>query len=136
MDVRIEDVSAVEKKLIVEVPWDTVSAKLRDAYRALAKDVRLKGFRKGKVPRSVLERMFGKRVHAEVATQLVRESFISAATEHKLDAVSEPQTFGTHISYGAFCVGVVDRATEMEQAAAVRLLVNQISSPVTRPITD
>jgi len=91
MDVRIEPVSEVEKKLVVEVPWDTVSAKLRNAYRDLARGVSLKGFRKGKVPRSVLERMFGKRVHAEVATQLVRESFISAATEHQLDAVSEPQ---------------------------------------------
>lgn len=91
MDVRIEPVSEVEKKLIVEVPWDTVSNKLRNAYRELAKGVSLKGFRKGKVPRSVLERMFGKRVRAEVASQLVRESFISAATEHQLDAVSEPQ---------------------------------------------
>jgi len=91
MDVRIEEVSEVEKKLIVEVPWETVSGKLRTAYRELGRSVKLKGFRAGKVPRSVLERMFGKRIHAEVATQLVRESFITAATEHKLDAVSEPQ---------------------------------------------
>ena len=91
MQVRIEDVSPVEKKLIVEVPWATVSDKLGVAYRDLAKGVQLKGFRKGKVPRSVLERMFGKRVRAEVASQLVRESFVNATSEHKLEAVSAPK---------------------------------------------
>jgi trigger factor len=91
MQVRIEEVSAVEKKLVVEVPWEEVSNRLGKAYRDLAKTVQLKGFRKGKVPRSVLQRRFGKHVRAEVADQLVRESFISAATEHKLEAVSEPR---------------------------------------------
>ncbi|WP_428262148.1 trigger factor [Haliangium sp.] len=91
MQVRIEDVSAVEKKLIVEVPWDQVSAKLGDAYRKLSKSVQLKGFRKGKVPRSVLQRIYGKHVQAEVAESLVRESFLTATSEHQLAAVSEPK---------------------------------------------
>jgi trigger factor len=91
MQVRIEDVSPVEKKLIVSVPWETVSIKLGDAYKELSKGVQLKGFRKGKVPRPVLEQMFGPRVKAEVAVQLVRESFLSATSEHNLDAVAEPR---------------------------------------------
>lgn len=91
MQVKIEDVSPVEKKLIVSVPWNAVDTRMAEAFRELTKNVQLKGFRKGKVPRSVLERMFGKRVRAEVAGQLVRESFVSAVTEHKLQAVSEPR---------------------------------------------
>ncbi len=91
MQVRIEDVSPVEKKLTVEIPWETVSTRLGDAYRELGKGVQLKGFRKGKVPRSVLEQMYAPRVHAEVAFQLVRESFYSATAEHKLAAVAEPR---------------------------------------------
>jgi trigger factor len=91
MDLRIEDVSPVEKKLIVEVPWATVNTKLTAAFKELGKNVQLKGFRRGKVSRAVLERMFGKRVRAEVAADLVRESFITATTEHSLEAVSEPQ---------------------------------------------
>jgi trigger factor len=94
MQVQIEEVSAVEKKLIVEVPWDNVNGKLGASYRQLAKQVNLKGFRKGKVPRSVLERMFSGRVHAEVAGELVRESFMTAVTEHKLEAVAEPRVEG------------------------------------------
>jgi trigger factor len=91
MQVRIEDVSPVEKKLIVEVPWNTVNDKLSDMYRKLSKSVQLKGFRKGKVPLGVLQRMYGKHVKSEVAEQLVREGFMTAATEHNLAAVSEPK---------------------------------------------
>jgi trigger factor len=91
MQVQIEEVSPVETKLIVEVPWENVSGKLGKSYRDLAKQVNLKGFRKGKVPRSVLERMFSDRVHAEVASELVRESFMAALSEHKLQAVAEPR---------------------------------------------
>lgn len=91
MQVRIEDVSPVEKKLLVEVPWQTVSDKLAAAYKELSREVALKGFRKGKVPRSVLERMFGKKVKAEVARELVREGFFTATAEHNLEAVAEPQ---------------------------------------------
>src|SRR6185436_10132065 len=91
MQVRIEDVSPVEKKMFVEIPWETVSQKLGNAYRELGKGVALKGFRKGKVPRPVLEQVYGPRINAEVATQLVRESFFRASEQHKLAAVAEPR---------------------------------------------
>jgi trigger factor len=90
MQVRIEDVSPVEKKMSVEVPWETVSEKLGSAYRELGKGVALKGFRKGKVPRNVLEQVYGPRVNAEVAEELVRESFLRANQEHNLAAVAPP----------------------------------------------
>src|ERR1044071_45360 len=74
MQVRIEDVSPVEKKMFVDVPWETVSQKLGDAYKELGKGVALKGFRKGKVPRPVLEQVYGPRGNAEVAYQRVEEA--------------------------------------------------------------
>jgi len=91
MQVRIEDVSPVEKKLIVEIPWQTVADRLGAAYRELGKGVALKGFRKGKAPRSVLEQLYAPRVNAEVASQLVRESFVTANLQHNLGAVAEPR---------------------------------------------
>ena len=91
MQVRIEDVSPVEKKMFVEVPWEAVSVKLGEAYKELGKGVALKGFRKGKAPRSVLEQVYGQRVNYDVMNDLVRESFFKATTEHKLAAVAEPR---------------------------------------------
>ena len=101
MQVRIEDVSPVEKKLIVEVPWPAVADRLGAAYRELGKNVALKGFRKGKAPRSVLEQMYAPRVHAEVAYQLIRESFVAANNQHNLGAVAEPRNVdGAQIKRG------------------------------------
>ena len=62
MNVTFEDVSPVEKKLAVELEWPRVQKELDDAYRELARGVTLHGFRKGKVPRSMLERMYGRQV--------------------------------------------------------------------------
>lgn len=101
MQVRIEDVSPVEKKLFVEVPWQTVAERLSVAYRELGKGVALRGFRKGKAPRSVLEQIYAPRVHADVAEQLIRESFVSANREHQLGAVAEPRDLeGAQIKRG------------------------------------
>jgi len=91
MQVSIEDVSPVEKKMSVSVPWETVSEKLGNAYRELGKGVALKGFRKGKVPRPVLEQVYGQRVNYEVANELVNESFYAANQQHNLAAVAPPR---------------------------------------------
>ena len=91
MQVNIEDVSPVEKKMSVEIPWETVSEKLGNAYRELGKGVALKGFRKGKVPRPVLEQVYGQRVNYEVANELVNESFYAANQQHNLAAVAPPR---------------------------------------------
>jgi trigger factor len=90
MEFRIEELSPVEKRLAVEIPWERVREKLDIAYRELGKGAQIRGFRKGKVPRSVLERMYGKAVQQEVAKELVQESFLKAAGEHKLEPVAEP----------------------------------------------
>jgi trigger factor len=94
MQVQIQDLSPVEKKLAIEIPWETVRAKLDRAYKELGAQVTLNGFRKGKIPRAVLEQRFGKHVRNEVAKELVQESLIHAAQEHKIDAVSEPRIEG------------------------------------------
>jgi trigger factor len=90
MQVQVESLSPVEKKVAVEIPWERVREKLDAAYKELGKGVKLKGFRPGKVPRPVLERMFARQVHTEVARELVNESFVFAAREHKLEPVAEP----------------------------------------------
>lgn len=93
--------SPVEKKLFVEVPWQTVAERLNVAYRELGKGVALRGFRKGKAPRSVLEQIYAPRIHADVAEQLIRESFVSANREHQLGAVAEPRDLeGAQIKRG------------------------------------
>jgi trigger factor len=58
MQVTVEDLSSVKKILHIEVPEDEVIRELDNAYSHLKKTAKVKGFRPGKAPRSVLVRLF------------------------------------------------------------------------------
>ena len=100
MQVTISELSPVEKKVAIELPWPAVAGKLDEAYRDLQRSVSLKGFRKGKVPRPILERMYGRQVEQDVVQKLVQETFIQAATDHKLEPVAEPVVDDAHLHKG------------------------------------
>jgi trigger factor len=91
MKVTVEDVSSVKKVLHFEIPEEKVVSELNDAYKDLKKTAKIKGFRPGKAPRSVLERMFKKDVHADVTSRLLQESFVEAIRENKLNIVGNPE---------------------------------------------
>lgn len=91
MQVKIEDKSSVKKVLSFEIPKENVGKKLDRAYKALKKNTNIKGFRKGKIPRKVLENRFSKDVHADVAPRLIQEAFVEAIKEHDLNIVGTPQ---------------------------------------------
>jgi len=91
MQVKVEDVSSVKKVLHIEIPEDTVTRELNDAYQQLKKTAKVKGFRPGKTPRSVLERMFKKDVHMDVSSKLLQESFVEALKETDLNIVGNPK---------------------------------------------
>ena len=91
MKVTIEDVSSVKKTLHIEVPENDVTEALDAAYRDLKRHAKVKGFRPGKTPRSVLERYYRKDVHADVASRLIQDSFVEAIQEHDLKLVGKPE---------------------------------------------
>jgi trigger factor len=91
MQIKIEDKSSIKKVLSFEIPKEDVAKELDKAYRELKKNASIKGFRKGKIPRKVLENRFSKDVHADVAPRLIQEAFLKAVDEHNLDIVGGPQ---------------------------------------------
>ncbi|MGX9728523.1 MAG: trigger factor [Candidatus Electronema sp. VV] len=91
MEIAVEELSELTRKLTVTVPADAVQEAMDKAYGKLKKDVHLKGFRKGKAPMSILEKNYGDRVKAEVAEQLVQESYFDAIEAKGLDVVVHPE---------------------------------------------
>jgi trigger factor len=91
MQYTVEDVSSVKKTLHIEIPQDEVARELEKAYNQLKKNAKIKGFRPGKVPRSVLERMFKKDVHADVSSRLIQSSFIDAVKQTELKVIGNPE---------------------------------------------
>jgi trigger factor len=90
MQFTVEDISSVKKTLHIEIPKDEVIRELDKAYNQLKKSAKIKGFRPGKVPRSVLERMFKKDVHADVSSRLIQNSFIDVIKQTELNVVGNP----------------------------------------------
>jgi trigger factor len=87
---EFEDVSPVEKRLKVEVARELVNTKLDEGFKQLGRQVNLKGFRKGKAPKSLLENMFGKKVADDASRELVNESITFVIQKGSLRVVSEP----------------------------------------------
>jgi len=91
MQVTVEDVSSVKKVLHIEVPEKIVIRELDNAYKNLKKTAKIKGFRPGKAPRSVLERLYKKDVHGDVSSKLLQDSFVEALKETELNIVGNPK---------------------------------------------
>jgi len=91
MKVAVEQLSAIERKVQVELPQETVKRELDKAYRELSRSVKIKGFRPGKVPLDLLKRRFGTQVENEVGLQLVNNSFSDAMKQGEIEAVSDPR---------------------------------------------
>ncbi|HBI14416.1 MAG TPA: trigger factor [Desulfobulbaceae bacterium] len=90
MDVVVENENELTRKLSITLPEEQVSKELDKAYAKLNKEVSLKGFRRGKVPLTVLKKNFREKVEAEVGEQLVQASYFDAIEQEKIDAVVHP----------------------------------------------
>jgi trigger factor len=101
MQITIEDLSPVEKKVEFELPWTEVAPKLDKAYDSLRRGVRLPGFRPGKVPRALLERMYRRQVEDEVARELVERSLGQAIQENQIQPVAPAAVAEIEIKAGA-----------------------------------
>jgi trigger factor len=91
MQVTVEDVSSVKKILHIEVPEKIVIRELDNAYKNLKKNAKIKGFRPGKAPRSVLKRLYKKDVHGDVSSKLLQDSFVEALKETELNIIGNPK---------------------------------------------
>lgn len=90
MKVTVEDRSSVKKVLHIEVPEADVKHALDQAYQTLKKTAKVKGFRPGKTPRGVLERLYKKDVNADVTGKLIQDAYVEALKETKLKVVGSP----------------------------------------------
>jgi trigger factor len=91
MNVKVEDISSVKKRLSFDIPAEQVDAEIDKAYQQIAKTAKVKGFRPGKVPRSVLERQYAHQMKTQVLERLISDSYFKALEEHKILAVSGPE---------------------------------------------
>ena len=90
MKFTVEDSSTVKKVLHIEIPQNEVVEEIESAYKELNKTAKIKGFRPGKAPRSVLIRLYKKDVHEDVTSRLIKSSFAEAISESGLNPLRLP----------------------------------------------
>jgi len=99
MSFEVEQVDAITRRIRFQIPADRVNTEFALAYRQLAGRVRLPGFRKGKVPRNVLEMRFGKQVVADVAGKLIQEGWEQCSPD--LEVLGQPGVEQDGVVFGS-----------------------------------
>jgi trigger factor len=98
MQVSLESLGKLERRMQVQVPAEQVSKEIASRLKQLSRTARLNGFRPGKAPLTVIRQQFGPQVHREVIGELMQSSFSEAVTQQQLNPAGspriEPQTIG------------------------------------------
>lgn len=89
--VNIEDIGPCKKKVNIEIPEGTVKKATDEQYAQLRKDAVVPGFRKGRAPRRLLEKRFGKETSEQIKLKLLADSSSSAIKDNELDILREPE---------------------------------------------
>lgn len=90
MESQLEKISSVECRVRVTIPWNQLEGRFNGKFKELKGRVSLPGFRPGKVPLPMLERLYGSSVRQELAQDLVQETFETAVGQHDTTPLTKP----------------------------------------------
>jgi trigger factor len=90
MQVSVEATSGLGRRLTIDVPADQVDAKVDQRLRDAQKNLRMDGFRPGKVPLTMIKKRYGAAVRNEVLADVMRETYTEAVTQEKLEPAGLP----------------------------------------------
>lgn len=91
MQVTVETTSGLERRMRITVPSSQVESKVESRLKQTAGQVRIKGFRPGKVPLKEVRRRFGEGIRQEVGSEMVQASFAEAIREKQVMPAGMPQ---------------------------------------------
>ena len=115
MSVQVENLEKSMAKLTIEVSAEKLEEALQEAYNRQKNRISLPGFRKGKVPRNMVEKMYGPEIFYEDAfNEVAQEALEEAVEENKLDVVSRPEVDVKQMEKGKDLIFTVVMQTKPE----------------------
>jgi trigger factor len=90
MQVSIENVGSLGRKLTVRLPAQRLEDSVRTRIQEMGRSARLKGFRPGKIPTKVIEQRYGNQIRNEVLSDMIGSSFQEAVSQEKLRPAVQP----------------------------------------------
>ena len=139
MSLQVEKLEKNMAKLTIEVPADDLEKALQSAYMKQKNKISLPGFRKGKVPRQMIEKMYGAEIfYDDAANALIPKAYADAYDECELDIVSRPEIDVVQIEKGKDFIFTATVATKPEVTLGEYkgLEVDKVSTRVTQKEVD
>ena len=139
MSVQVENLEKNMAKLTIEVSEDKLEEALQKAYLKQKNKLSLPGFRKGKVPRNMIEKMYGPEIFFEdAANMLIQENYGAAVDESGADIVSRPSIDVTQIEKGKPFIFTAEVAVrpEVKLGKYMGVTVTKIDTTVTDEEVD
>lgn len=91
MQVSVETLNDLERRVTVQVPAERVAKEIQDRLVAMSRKVKVAGFRPGKVPLKLIQRMYGDQVRYEAVSELMEHSLRDALVQEKLNPLGGPK---------------------------------------------
>ena len=91
MQVSVENTGGLQRRLTVQVPGQEIQQQVESKLKELSKSVRIKGFRPGRVPLSVVRQRYGKQVRLDIVNETMQRSLQQAIRDEELRPASTPQ---------------------------------------------
>ena len=101
MQVTIETLEGLERKMTVQVPADKIASAVEQKLKQVSKTVKLDGFRPGKVPVNVVKKMYGAQIRHEVMGDMIESSYRDAIIEQKVRPAGMPKIEAVEAEEGA-----------------------------------
>jgi len=138
MQVSVESIGKLERRMQVQVPAERVTQEIASRLKELSRTARLKGFRPGKAPLTVIRRQFGQQVHREVIGELMQSSFSEAVTQNQLAPAGSPRIEPKSVAEGQDLtyVATFEVLPEVTLKPTASLSVERVSAEVTDADVD
>jgi len=100
MQVSVEKTSELSRKMTVSLPETLIQEKMETRFKSLAREVKVDGFRPGKVPVRVVKKMYGERVKGEITSDLIQSTYFDALQDQKLNPAGHPHIHPSDVDEG------------------------------------
>lgn len=91
MQANLEQISTLERRINLAVPMQQIETEVNNRLRDIARNTKLDGFRRGKVPMSLVTKQYGGQIHQEVLGDVVQKSFMEAVQSYQLKVAGYPR---------------------------------------------
>ena len=139
MSLQVEKLEKNMAKLTIEVSAEDLDKAMQNAYQKAKGRISIPGFRKGRVPRQMIEKMYGPEVfYDEAANRMISEAYAKAYDECELELVSQPKIEITQLEKGKEFIFTAEVAVkpEVKLGEYKGLKVDKVSTRVTQKEVD